>query len=585
LSKQRFNFLFFEIVGNLLNILTKAERSAFRRILISTTFGVGLEVLSVVMILPIMAHLTGSPMSINIPFLNSIPNYTRQFGPEWSLFADILFLIVVVLIKNSYLTWLAYKQSGFGHKVQSRISKQLFENYLYQPFQYHANINSSILIRNCVHEANQFNQFVILPSFTIISEAFLIVGIAILLVVLQPYYTLVNGILLGFSFVMFNRLTGKKIIGWGSEKLKSEARRIQLIQQSLGAIKEVKLRQSEKHFTEAYNHYNNESARASHSYNALQQVPRLFLEVLIYVGLLLLVVLTIATHSSISELVTALGLFAAAVYKALPSANKVSTSYQSMKMSTPSLSNFITELNLPREQRSTLEEQHDRIKFASEIRLNEISFSYSRENPILHDVSLVIKKGSCIGLVGESGSGKSTLLNIVLGLIKPQKGFISVDNIEIAQNMSGWQQNIGYVAQNIYLIDDTLRRNIAFGAPDNLIDDAAIYAALDKAHLIEFVKSLSSGLDTLTGERGVRLSGGQIQRIGIARALYHNPEILVFDEATSALDNSTEASIMEAIESLYRSKTIIIVAHRLSTIQKCDFIYRIENGAVVREGH
>lgn len=535
------------------------------------------------MILPIMAHLTGSPMSIDIPLLNTIPNYTKQFGSEWSLFAEILFLIAVVLVKNSYLTWLAYKQSGFGHKVQSRISKQLFENYLFQPFQYHTNNNSSILIRNCIHEANQFNQFVILPSFTIISETFLILGIVVLLVFLQPYYTLVNGILLGFSFVIFNRLTGKKIIGWGSEKLKSEAKRIQLIQQSLGAIKEVKLRQSESHFTEAYDRYNKESARASHSYNALQQVPKLFLEVLIYIGLLLLVVLTILTHSSISELVTALGLFAAAVYKALPSANKVSTSYQSMKMSMPSLNNFVAELNLPRGQNSTLERQHDAIKFTSEIRLSDISFSYSEENTILNGVSLVIKKGSCIGFVGESGSGKSTLLNIVLGLIKPQKGFISIDGIDIVQDMSGWQRNIGYVAQNIYLIDDTLRRNIAFGVPDSLIDDAAIYAALDKAHLTEFVKSLSSGLDTLTGERGVRLSGGQIQRIGIARALYHNPEILVFDEATSALDNSTEASIMEAIESLYRTKTIIIVAHRLSTLQKCDFIYRIANGDVVKE--
>ena len=194
-----------------------------------------------------------------------------------------------------------------------------------------------------------------------------------------------------------------------------------------------------------------------------------------------------------------------------------------------------------------------------------------------------IKKGECIGLHGESGSGKSTLINIVLGLLPPQQGSVSVDGISIASNITNWNKKLGYVPQSIYLIDDSIRRNIAFGLPDDQIDDEAVNAALEKAHLKNFVSSLPEGFNTFVGERGVRLSGGQIQRIGIARALYHNPEVLILDEATSALDYSTESSIMEAIETLYGMKTILIIAHRLSTLEKCDRLYKLDKGNLILE--
>ncbi len=577
------NALFFLALKKLIKILTLQERKDFYKILVLTTFGVFLEMASIVMILPVMSLLTGGRTTIQIPGLQPALDYLQTLAPEKALVIEIFALLVVVLAKNSYQAWIAYKQSAFGYRVQARISNQLFENYLSQPFQYHLHHNSATLIRNCTQEPNQVNQFVIMPGFTIISEAFLVLGVAFLLIFLQPYFTLVNGVLMGSAFMLFNRLTSRRILNWGYQRLSAESHRIQLIQQSLGAIKDVKLRRSEKFFLSEYSNYNKETSRVGHLQNALQQMPRLFLEVLLYTGLLALVVLTVVLNSNIGNLVSALGLFAAAVYKILPSANKISISYQSMKFSMPSMDNFIQELNLEKELFADQTNKQS-LTFNSSIAIDHIIYTYEGgSHPVLNDVTLNIKNGECIGLHGESGSGKSTLINIVLGLLPPQQGSVSVDGINIATNIIGWNKKLGYVPQSIYLIDDSIRRNIAFGLPDDQIDDEAVNAALEKAHLKFFVSSLPEGFNTFVGERGVRLSGGQIQRIGIARALYHNPEVLILDEATSALDYSTESSIMEAIETLYGTKTILIIAHRLSTLEKCDRLYKLDKGNLVLE--
>jgi ATP-binding cassette, subfamily B, bacterial PglK len=577
------NALFFLALTKLINILTAEERKVFYRILIMTTFAVFLEMASIILILPVMSLLTGGRTTFRIPGLQPALDYLQTLAPEKALVIEILVLLVVVLIKNAYQAWIAYKQSAFGYSVQARISNQLFENYLSQPFQYHLHQNSATLIRNCTQEPNQVNQFVIMPGFTIISEAFLVLGVAFLLIFLQPYFTLVNGILMGSAFMVFNRLTSRRILSWGYQRLSAESHRIQLIQQSLGAIKDVKLRRSEKFFLSEYTSYNKETSHVGHLQNALQQMPRLFLEVLLYAGLLVLVVLTVVLNSNIGNLVSALGLFAAAVYKVLPSANKISTSYQSMKFSMPSMDNFLQELNLGKELFAD-QTNEQALTFNSSIAINRITYTYEGGNyPVLSNVSLTIKKGECIGLHGESGSGKSTLINIVLGLLPPQQGSVSVDGIDIATNITSWNKKLGYVPQSIYLIDDSIRRNIAFGLPDDQIDDDAVSAALEKAHLKIFVNSLQEGFNTFVGERGVRLSGGQIQRIGIARALYHNPEVLILDEATSALDYSTESSIMEAIETLYGMKTLLIIAHRLSTLEKCDRLYKLDKGNLILE--
>jgi ATP-binding cassette, subfamily B, bacterial PglK len=574
------NLNFFKSLRKLNSILTDSEQVRFRRIIALTTVGVFLEVFSIVLILPVLGHLTGNPTRMPIPFVKQALDSLQDLPTGTILLIEIIALLGMIFIKNAYLTWLAYKQSSFGYAVQSRISHQLFRNYLFQPFQYHVNRNSSVLINNCVQESNQVNQFMIMPSFTIVSESFLIVGLSTLLLALMPTFTLVNAAILGTAFLLFGRLTGKRILGWGNQRLAAEAKRIQLIQQGLGAIKEVKLRQSEYYFMAQYERFNEKSAASGHSYNALQQVPRLFLEVLLYVGLLTMVLIVVFTGSNVGELVQALGLFAAAVYKLLPSLNKVSTSYQSMKMSAPSIENFASELNLKDEgvrvQRSAIT-----LKFESSLTLKDVWFAYGDESvPLLSNVNLNIQKGECIGFLGESGSGKSTLINIILGLLDPQRGAVLADGIDIRENMAGWTRNIGYVPQAIYLTDDTIRRNIAFGLEDDVINDEAIYGALRQAHLTSFVDSLPEGINTFVGERGVRLSGGQLQRIGIARALYHNPEIIILDEATSSLDYATESSIMDAVEKLYGTKTVIIVAHRLTTLQKCDSLYRIENGLV-----
>jgi ABC-type multidrug transport system fused ATPase/permease subunit len=561
----------------LMRVLNDQEQLKFICLVVLTTISTILEMGSVVMIVPIMSEITGVPFKTES---NVVKNFLSQldsiaFGNI--LIAKILVLLLVVVIKNLFVGWVAYQQSRFGHFAQARISSSLFEYYLSRPFLYHINKNTSILIRNCAQEANSVHQFVINPLLTIVSETFLIVGICGILLIVQPQLTIVAGGLLGGVFWIFNKITSRKIFEWGSSKLALEAKRIQTIQQGLGAIKEVIMLNAQKYFVNIYNCHNLECAKVTHSYTALQQTPRLILEVLIYVGLLILVAVTMILKNGSASLVPALGLFAAAVFKLLPSANRVSTSYQSMKMSAASLDNLISDYKCEKPEVGKEIGGVRIISLNKEVKLNSVRFSYGN-NIVIKDLSLTVRKGELIGIVGESGSGKSTLLNIFLGLISPLSGCVTVDGVDIKTDLFGWQKNVGYVSQNIFLMDDSLRRNIAFGVEDNLIDEKAIYKALEHAQMREFVDSLVDGLETFTGERGVGLSGGQVQRIGIARALYHNPDILVLDEATSALDHLTETSVMNAIQSLYGLKTVIIVSHRVSALWKCDRIYKMTDG-------
>jgi ABC-type multidrug transport system fused ATPase/permease subunit len=355
------------------------------------------------------------------------------------------------------------------------------------------------------------------------------------------------------------------------------------VQQGLGGAKDVKIRGCEKEFLQQFRHHADGQARMAALQSLVQRVPRLWFELLAVAALLLLTAVMVWQGTPSERLLPMLGLFAMVAFRMLPSVNHMTSAVHRLRTADAMLSGLAKELNLSTTTSSS--RPATPMPFRDCIVLENVRFRYpgSRDN-VLDSVNLHIPHGGSVGFVGGSGAGKSTLIDVILGLLPPATGRVTVDGQDIQGNLRGWQDTIGYVSQSIYLCDDSIRRNIAFGVPEQDVDDAAVRRALTAAQLDAFVDSLPAGADTFVGERGVRLSGGQRQRIGIARALYHDPEVLVLDEATSALDGETEKGVMAAVNALHGTKTLIIVAHRLTTVADCDTLYRLDKGQIVQTG-
>jgi ABC-type multidrug transport system fused ATPase/permease subunit len=410
-----------------------------------------------------------------------------------------------------------------------------------------------------------------------------VLGIFILLLAVEPVGALVVVALLGLAAWGFQRFTHHRIARWGAARQLHDGLRIQHLQQGLAGAKDVILTGREDAFLAEYEVHSRGTARAGQLQQTLQQLPRLVLELLAVCGLAGLVFVMIQRRQSIDGLLPTLGLFAAAAFRLMPSANRVIGAFQNVRYALPSISVMYDEVRLAPAERPP--SQGKPVQFTRQLVLESVSFRYAAAAaPALADVSLTVDAGSTVGFIGGSGAGKSTLVDVILGLLQPQSGTLRVDGREVRDDLRGWQNLIGYVPQSIFLTDDTLRRNVAFGLPDSQIDDQAVRRAIVAAQLGPYVDALPEGLDTAVGERGVRLSGGQLQRVGIARALYHDPQILVMDEATSSLDTETERGVMEAVYALHGRKTVLIVAHRLSTVENCDYLYRLDNGRISAQG-
>tara|TARA_B110000027_G_C16117213_1_gene300770 strand:- start:2583 stop:3827 length:1245 start_codon:yes stop_codon:yes gene_type:complete len=402
---------------------------------------------------------------------------------------------------------------------------------------------------------------------------------------IEPYGALGIGLTITLLGGIFYKASKIKLSEWGSVRQPLAGATIKAVMQGLGGIKDVKILGREQYFYDQFCGNNLILASILTKITTLQMVPRIFLELFAVLGLVLLIVIMQIQEKSLELLIPTLGVFVAAAFRLIPSVNKIIAAVQNIIYSKPVVNVLLNEFSLINQAKNSQVSGAIDIKFQSEIQLLNLDFSFDKlGNKILRNISLEIKKGSSVGIVGKSGSGKSTLIDIILGLLEPSKGQIIVDNFNIKNNIVSWQKHLGYVNQSIYLIDDDIRNNIAFGIENEQIDNKSLLDAINYAQLEEFISSLPDGVYTKVGERGVRLSGGQRQRIGIARALYRNPEILVLDEATSSLDNATEAAIMESLNIFKGTKTLIIVAHRLSTVENCDRIYSLKEGAIEFEG-
>jgi len=559
-------------------MLKKSERRGLGMIFVLMLIGTVLEMFSLGLVVPIVGLL------VNPDYVDRVPLVHRLFGDltttQYVLGAMGL-LVGVYFLKTLFLIWKTWVQRGFSNDVTVRIAQDLYENYLRQPYPFHLERNSAIMIRNSQSSASLMGG-VIDPLLLIASEFLVSGGLLVLMLLLEPVGSLSAIAVFGSFSIVFRRITSSRIAKWGEAQNFYKGSIIQHLQQGFSGVKDIKILGREDYFIAGYNRDLSGNAFVQRRYAVAQTLPRFSMELLTIICLGLLVSLMVLSNKAISDILPVLSLFGAAAFRLLPSISQVINSFMSININRPIVNNLYNDLSL--KIPATTTEQKSR-KLLDRIDVEGLSFSYARTmRDALNNVSIHIRRGEAVGLIGSSGSGKSTLVDILLGLLEPTSGRVCIDGIDIRQNLRGWQDQIGYVPQSIFLTDDTLRRNVAFGLPKDKIDDDAVKSAIRSAQLEEFVASLPDGMETVVGERGVRLSGGQRQRIGIARALYNNPDVLVLDEATSSLDTETEHGVMQAVQALQGDKTVIIVAHRLSTVEYCDRLYRLENAQIVDEG-
>jgi ABC-type multidrug transport system fused ATPase/permease subunit len=563
-------------------ILDRKQKRDVIVLLALMMIGVILETLGVSLVVPVLALISNPTTVSHHPYFQRILGFSGNIESVGMISAAMGLLVVAYAFKVVFLAFLAWRQAVFIYGLDADLSERLFRGYLFQPYTFHMQRNSALLIRHATGEVSQFTTGVS-AACTLLTELLILTSIAVLLLWTEPLGASVVVFTLGASGIAFHMFARNKIRQWGEGRQFHEVQRLKWLQQGLGGVKDVKVFGREIEFVKEYSTHLNESAKIGRNLNLLQALPRLWLELMAVSGLAMLVVTMLFQNKPTEYLVPTLGLFAAAAFRLMPSVSRLLGGLQTLSFNMPVIDTLYNE-------RIFLIEPNTKINrltfnFTKTIRLLDVVFYYPQiEVPQLDGINISINKGAVVGIIGSSGAGKSTLIDLLLGLLRPSSGRVLVDELDIQSNLRGWQEKIGYVPQTIYLTDDSIRRNIAFGIAEEEISDEKVKAAIELAQLADFIASIPDGEQTIIGERGVRLSGGQRQRIGIARALYHNPELLILDEASSALDLHTEGEVMQAVLSLRGKKTVMIVAHRLSTVATCDWIYKIEAGRVMAEG-
>ena len=559
-------------------LLAKTDRIALIGIFVLVLIGTVLETVSLGLVVPTISLLTRDNYSEQFPSVVKLLGNPTQ---ATLVIVMMLALVIIYATRSGFLLWSTWIQRGFATSVSARLTQRLFTIYLRQPYMFHLERNSALLIRNA-QNASMVISGGIDPFLVLLTEGLVVFALLGLLLAVQPIGTTVVIVVFGSVACTLNRMTHGRLRRWGEAQNFHSWLLLQNVQQGLGAAKDIKILGRETEFLRQHEKHLVEGLRAYRLYSVLQSVPRAWMEVLTIGGLAALVITMIAQGQKLPAIAPTLGLFAAAAFRVMPSVNRLVNGAQTVIYSRAAISAVFEDFKLSAPELSVTSEV---VAFREQVELRDVTFYYPHAHrPALHMVSLFVKKGEAVGFVGPSGAGKSTLVDVILGLFEPSSGKVLVDSTDIQINLRNWQSQIGYVPQSIYLTDDTLRRNVAFGLEDSSIDEDAVNEAIRLAQLEEFIGSLPANLDTFVGERGIRLSGGQRQRIGIARALYHSPSVLVLDEATSSLDIPTERDVMQAVQALQGTKTVIIVAHRLSTVEYCDRLYRLEDSRIVEEG-
>lgn len=549
-------------------------------LMVMSVIGALLELVGVSILLPII-DLAVSPDRI----MDNV--YCRIISGVFHVteYRDILLILIfamlaVYLFKNAFLAVMYNLIYRFSGQVHNKIAGRLINTYLVQPYAFFLRKNTSELIRSVKIDTIGFYQavynFMMLVSSGLISLC-LVIYLAVTNLVITLVVILVVGV---FALTLLRSFQNKSKV-LGKETQVADAKIIQSLQQSFDGIKEIKIYQKEDYFLEDFRYIYRHSVDVARKANLLSGLPKYLLETLTVGAILGVLAFSVISGEDLGKLVTQLAIFAMAFFRLLPNINAGYTYSTTMMYNKASVDLVYHDLKEAEELLRHVTAEHKQassVHFCDRIEMRGIFFRYDNtDQDVIQNGSVVIRKGESTAFIGHSGGGKTTTVDVMLGLLKPQQGEILLDGRSIEDNYFGWLGLFGYIPQFIYLYDDSIRKNVAFGVPEDEIDDQKVWDALTKAQMKGFVESLPDGLDTEVGERGARLSGGQRQRIGIARALYNDPEILVFDEATSALDTETEKEVMSAINNLHGTKTMIMIAHRLSTIEHCDHVYKVED--------
>lgn len=547
-------------------------------------FGAVLEAVGIGAILPLISLMGQPDFLVQHP---EIAGYAAKFGitTHTELIIGLsLLLILLYILKNIYMAWQLRLQINFSISNQIEFSKELMASYLAKPYLFHLNHNTAVLLRNVNSGGVAIFSNILIPSFQLLTEIITALTIWGMLVFADPFTAIVVAGVMGAMIYALIRSFRRKIGEAGNVQNEHAARYVQSVNQGLGAIKETKVMRKEHFFLHEFIQNYEQYGIANRQFMFLNQLPRMVIETLIVCALLLLIIEKIVLGNTPMEIVPLLGVLALAAFRLMPSANRIVVLSNGIKFQMPLFEELYRELLAIKSRKV-----HDRelkladtppaLPFTTEICVEHLGFYYPGiEEQVLTDVSFSVPKGSFVGIIGPSGAGKTTFVDILLGLFVPTRGRITVDGVDIRQQLRAWQANIAYVPQSIYLTDATIRENVALGESLDEIDDARVHKALAMAELDIFVNAQPKGIETMVGERGVKLSGGQRQRIGIARALYQRPEVLILDEATSALDTETEKSITDTILKFKGRITILAIAHRVSTLSACDFKVRFEEG-------
>ena len=569
----------------LLGLLTPDERRHAVRLLLMILVMALLDVLGVASIMPFMAVLANAQLIETNPILASL-YVTFSFSNE----QDFLFflgvtVLVALVVSLAFRALTTYAQLRFALMREYSIGRRLIEGYLHQPYAWFLNRHSMDLGKTILSEVSQVIHGAVMPMITMVAQGVVVLALLALMLAVDPKLALIVGGAFGSIYGLIYYLMSGYLSRIGGERVRANEARFAAVGEAFGGIKEVKMGGLENAYVRRFSQPAETFAKHQTSASAVAQVPRFIIEAVAFGGMLMMV-LYLVSGGVLAAALPIISFYAFAAYRLMPALQQIYASFTTLRFASAALGALHTDL-VSLVPVASPEARSTPLALTRSISLNGITFCYPKaEKAVLKGFSITIPARSTIGLVGATGSGKTTVVDLILGFLEPSEGALQVDGVSIdVGNRRRCQRAIGYVPQQIYIADDTVAANIAFGLESTQIDQGAVERAARIANLHDFVTNeLPQGYATTMGERGVRFSGGQRQRIGIARALYHNPQVLILDEATSALDNLTEQAVMEAVHNLGSEITVILIAHRLTTVRDCDQIYLLRNGQIVSVG-
>ena len=580
-----------KIYKKLMVLLDKKQKQKMVFLVFIMLIGAVLETLGVSMILPVMNVVLEENAIEKHVYLQVICQIFNIDNTRDLMILVMSALVIIFALKNIFLFFQQKIQLRFVYTNQFATSRRMMINFMERPYEYYLNADTAVIQRNITSDVNNMYGL-ILALLQLTSECIVFVCLAVVSLVADVWMSITVTVLLVVVLLVIKCILKPIMKKAGEENQDFYSGLYKWIDQSVMGIKEIKIANKENYFINEYAKCGAGYVSAVQRYNLYNATPRLLIETVAIAGMVLYMMVQLLNGAGVVDIMPQITLLAMVAMRLIPCANRInnhltSISYfESFFMGvSDNLQDEIRDENIDYDA-ETYQKKIDvkKLDIKDKIELKNITYKYpNAEVLIFNDADMEIPIGKSVGIVGTSGSGKTTVVDILLGLLQLQSGEILADGVEVREHYKEWLKNIGYIPQTIFMIDSTIRKNVAFGYADEDIDDEKVWQALKEAQLDEFVRGLPEGLDTSIGERGIRLSGGQRQRIGIARALFEDPEVLVLDEATSALDNDTEAAIMDSINRLHGRKTLIIIAHRLQTIEKCDMVYRIEGGKATRE--